>query len=740
MRKIRFLSGIAILGWTWSAVPVAAQQYQYPFQNPSLSVEERAANILSLMTLDEKIAALGSPVVERLKIPAYGTSEAIHQVVLNAGRGGGQAIATTSFSQVYGMGETWDPALIRRAGAVEGYEARYVTQSDKYKRNTSVLMGPTSDLARDPRWGRTDESYGEDAFLTGTMAVALVTGIQGDDPKYWQAASLLKHLFANSNETTRGSSSSDFDERLMREYYSVPFRMAFVDGGAKSFMAAYNAWNGIPMAVNPVIRDVVKKEWNAGWIITPDAGAMAHLVDLQHYSKTPLEAVVAAIKVGVGNLGGGLVRGRGGLTTAEVINQALKEKLVTEADIDAAIVGKYKTIVKLGVLDPPSMVPYTKIGTAGEPEPWMGQKHKAVARDVALESVVLLKNAENMLPLNRATLKSIAVVGPRAAAVAFDFYSGPTPVAISVLKGIQDKAGSAITVNTAADNIEDAVRAAKSSDVAVVVVGNDPMCGATNPGGAFNPDSSTKPCADPGEGREGRDREKLDLPPAQEDLIRQVRAANPKTVVVLVASFPFAINWEQQNVPAILHITHAAQEQGTAIADVLFGDYNPSGRLVQTWPKSLDQLPGMMDYNIRHGRTYMYFKGEPLYPFGYGLSYTSFQYSNVRLSSGKLKAGGSVTVSVDVRNTGKRAGDDVVQIYVQHPQSKVERPLKELKGFQRVTLKPNELKTVQIPVSAASLAWWNVQKHGWDVEREPVKIMVGRSSADLPLEKTVRVE
>jgi beta-glucosidase len=690
------------------------------------------------MSLDEKIAALGSPAVERLKIPAYGTSEAIHQVVIRAGRGGGQAIATTSFSQVYGMGETWDPALIRRAGAVEGYEARYATQNEKYKRNSFILMGPTSDLARDPRWGRNDESYGEDAFLTGTMAVALVKGIQGDDPNYWQAASLLKHLFANSNETTRAFSSSNFDERLMREYYSAPFRMAFVDGGAKSFMAAYNAWNGIPMVVNPVIRDVVKKEWNAGWIITPDAGAMSHLVNLNKYYKTPLEAIVGALKNGAGNQGGGMGRG-GGPTTAELVKQALDQKLLTEADLDGALIGKYKTIVKLGLLDPPALAPYTKIGMNGEAEPWNGEKHKAVAREIAHESVVLLKNANNLLPLNRASVKSIAVVGPRAAAVAWDFYSGATPYSISVLKGIQDKGGAAIKVNTA-DDMAGAVAAAKSSDVAVVVVGNDPMCGSASPAGAFNQDGSTKPCGDPGEGREGRDRESLELPPPQQDLIRQVYAANPQTIVVLSASFPFALNWEQQNVPAILHITHAAQEQGSAIADVLFGAYNPGGRTVQTWPKSLDQLPDMLDYNLRHGRTYMYFKGEPLFPFGYGLSYTTFQYSNERLSSAKLATDGTVTVSVEVKNTGNRAGDEVVQVYVQHLQSKVERPLKELKGFQRVALKAGESKTVQIPITAASLAYWNEQKHGWELEHDSVKIMVGRSSADLPLEKTISVE
>ena len=308
-----------------------------------------------------------------------------------------------------------------------------------------------------------------------------------------------------------------------------------------------------------------------------------------------------------------------------------------------------------------------------------------------------------------------------------------------MLNGVQDKAGSAFTVNTAEDNVEAAVRSANSSDVAVVVVGNDPMCGATSPAGAFSPDVSTKPRGDPGKGREGRDRESLELPPPQQDRIRQVFAANPKTVVVLIASFPFAINWEQQNVPAILHITHAAQEQGWRSPTCCSAITIPRARLVQTWPRSLDQLPDMADYNIRHGRSYMYFKGESLYPFGYGLSYTSFQYSNVRLSSAKLASNGTVTVTVDVRNTGKRAGDDVVQIYVQHLQSKVERPLKELKGFQRVTPKPNESKTVQIAISAASLAYWNEQKHGWEVKR-PVKIMVGRSSADLILDKTVTVE
>ena len=454
---------------------------------------------------------------------------------------------------------------------------------------------------------------------------------------------MLKHFFANSNETTRGGSSSDFDMRLMREYYSVPFRMVFLGAGAKSFMASYNAWNGVPMTVNPVLKDVVAKEWGANWIVSSDAGAMRNVVTLHKYLKTEEEATAAAIKVGLNQFL------RGG--SAESIKQALDDKLLTESDIDVAIKGKNKTILKLGLLDPPVMSPYLKLGAPGEPEPWNTEKDKSVARAAPRESVVLLKNAGSLLPLDRKRIKSIAVIGPRAAEVLSDLYTGPMPYTVNVLEGIRDKAGTRITVNYAANNDDGAaVNAAKSSDVAVVVVGNHPVCGADlkNVGQIFNPqDSSTKPCSVPGEGREGRDRLSIDLP--TEELVKQVYAVNPKTIVVLISSFPYAINWSQANVPAILHVTHAAQEQGTAIADVLFGNYNPGGRLVQTWPKSLDQLPPLEDYDLRHGRTYLYFQGEALYPFGYGLSYTTFAYSNLKLSAPTISKNGAIDVSVQVK-------------------------------------------------------------------------------------------
>jgi beta-glucosidase len=711
--------------------PLRAQT-QYPFQNPKLPIEQRVDNILSLMTLEEKTACLQTDsAVPRLHIPNAGWSEGLHGLV-RKGDFGTTAIPTTSFAEVIGMASTWDPELIRRAGAVQGYEARYIHQTAKYNSHVLVVWGPNADLVRDPRWGRNNESYGEDPFFTGTMSVAFIKGMQGDNPNYSQAAALLKHFLANSNETTRGKSSSDFDERLFREYYSAPFRMGFVEGGAKSFMAAYNAWNGIPMTVHPALKNVAVKEWGTDGIISSDALAVELMVLSHKYYKTTLEATAEAVKAGIGQLLVFIVN------VPKTIKEGLEKKLLTEGDIDAALRGKFRTVIRLGLLDPPEMVSYSSIGRAGEPEPWTTEKHKSVAREVARESVVLLKNAGGLLPLDRAAIKSIAVIGPHAGEVLMDLYGGRFPYAVTPLQGIREKAAPGTTVNFAASNENGAaVKAAKSSEVAIVVVGNHPTCGDTNPLTMFNLDVSSKPCADKGEGREGRDRELLDL--SQEELVKQVYAANPKTIVVLVSSFPYAINWSQQNVPAILHMAHAAQEQGTALAEVLFGDYNPGGRLNQTWPKSLDQLPPMMDYDIRHGRTYMYSQAEPLYPFGYGLSYTTFQYSRLRFSSARLPAKGAVTVSVDVKNTGGRRGDEVVQLYVQHLKSKVERPRKELKGFQRVTLGPGEQRTVQIPLKAEWLGWWNAKAGRFEVEQEPVSIVVGGSSADARLHKTIQV-
>jgi len=722
---------IVFLGHGFSGLAGAmAEKPTYAFRDPKLPIETRIDNLLSLMTLEEKIGCLGTNTgVPRLGVPNIGWSEGIHGVVQRETRNNHLPVTTTQFPQAKGLGESWDPELVRQAAGVEGYEARYITQTKKYDRQILELWGPQSDLARDPRWGRSEEVYGEDAFLNGTMAVAFSKGLEGEDPKYWQTSPLLKHFLANSNEDLRDRSSSDFDERLFWEYYSVPFRMAFQDGGAKAVMASYNAWNGKPMAINPILRSIVHGEWGID-VISSDGGAVRELMDPRHIFANQQEAVVACLKAGLNQF---LDR------YADETKAAVKAGEISEGEIDAALRGKFRIAIRLGLLDPPEMVPYTKIKDG--PEPWTAERDRAVSLKLALESVVLLKNENALLPLDKKAIKSIAVIGPLADVVRWDWYGGTPPYTVTPLAGIKAEAGPEVKVTYAASELGNAaVLVAKDADVAVVVIGNDPTCGPDMKQDWYpTPDGGgTLPCTVPSDGREGRDRESIDL--AQEQLVKQVWDVNRKTVVILVSSFPFAINWSEEHVPAILHMTHSSQDEGTALAQVLFGKYTPGGRLTETWPKSLDQLPPMMDYDIRDGKTYMYFKGEPLYPFGYGLSYTIFKYSNLRTSAARMAKDGTVTVSVDVTNTGARAGDAVVEMYVKHLGSKVERPREELKGFKRVGLAPGETKTVEIPLAAKALAWWDAKAQGFEVETEPVSVMIGNSSSDIELSETVSVE
>jgi beta-glucosidase len=726
------------------AAPALAQP-KYPFQDPALDPEKRIDNALSLLTLDEKIAGLGMSGVEssRLGIRKMAIGEALSGVVLggpmstllDAFPGASpelkmQPTPTTQFSQGVGFGRTWDPALVRKAGDVIGSEARYIFENGKNSKAFLVLLTPNADLARDPRWGRTQESYGEDPMLNGTLAAALIQGIQGGDPKHWQAASLVKHFLANSNEDGRYGSTSDFDVRLLREYYSMPFRMAFVEGGARSYMASYNAWNKVPMTVNPILRDITMKEWGVDGIICTDAGSLGNLVSQHKYYPDLKQAAAASIKAGI-NMYLAIFE-----NYKAAVKGALDDKLLSLAEIDAALRGSLRTGIRLGLLDAPGASPFAKL--KGAPDPVNSPAHNAIAKQVALESVVLLKNANSMLPLDRKALKSVAVIGPLADAVLPDFYGGVPPYTVTPLAAIKQQVGPGVTVTYAADDSNGlAVQAAQASDIAVVVVGNHPTCHRTPQQLIQGLITSTAACADASEGMEGSDRRSLTL--TQEELIQKIYKANPKTVVVLISSAPYAINWTEANVPAILHTSHNGQEEGSAIADVLFGDYNPAGRLVHTWVSSVDQLPPMMDYNIRHGRTYLYFNGKPLYPFGYGLSYTTFQYSRLRISAPRLRKRAEVEVVVDVTNTGTRDGDEVVQVYVRFAGSKVARPLKELAGFKRVSIPRGATRTVWVPLKGSALAYWDETRNAWSTETGPVQIFVGGSSADERLSTSIPV-
>jgi beta-glucosidase len=695
----------------------------YRFQDPHLPTEERITDLLAHMTIEEKISALSTnPSVPRLGVVGTGHVEGLHGLALG-GPGGWEGrnlpvIPTTQFPQARGLGQTWDPALIEQAAAVEGYETRYAY--GKYHRGGLVVRAPNADLSRDPRWGRSEESYGEDPFLVGTMATAFARGLQGNDQHYWQTASLLKHFLANSNEDGRDGSSSDFDTRLFHEYYSVPFRMAIEDGHANAFMASYNAWNKVPMTENPVLRNVVMKDWGFDGIICTDAGALTNMVKAHHTFQTLPEAAAAAIHAGINQFLDDY---------KQPVRDALAQKLITPEDIDRNLRGVYRVMIRLGMFEVNEQVPYAAIGFSNlaKGDPWNWEAHKVLARRITDESIVLLKNSGALLPIDSTKIKSIAVIGPLVDRVALDWYSGTPPYIVTPLEGLRARAGAAVKVTSSiGTDPADAAALAAKADVAVVIIGNHPTC-----------DAGWAKCPLPSDGKEAIDRKSLTL--EQESLAKAVFAANPKTVVVLQANFPFTTNWTEENVPAILQMTHNSEEQGNGLADVLFGDYNPAGRLTQTWVASMDQLPPMMDYNIRHGRTYLYLHQKPLYAFGYGLSYTTFAYSNLRFSSTKMDSNGEVTASVNVKNTGSRNGDEVVQMYVAYPGSSVERPLEELKGFERISLHAGESKTVSLRLTAKSIAYWKDEASGFVVEPGTLEVRIGSSSDNIKLRGTVNV-
>ncbi len=702
--------------------PMLAAPATLPFQNPDLPAETRITDLISRLTLEEKIDCLAHQAsVPRLGVKGSPHIEGYHGVAQGGPSNWGHRhpTPTTQFPQAYGLGSTWDPALLHLVAAQEALEARYLYQSPKYDRAGLIIRAPNIDLARDPRWGRTEEVYGEDPFHAGTLAAAFVQGLQGDDPRYWKTAALLKHFLANSHEDGRESSSSDFDDQLWREYYAKGFEMAVRQGGARALMAAYNAVNGTPAHVHPMLNTIVRDEWGLDGIICTDGGGL-HLLVKGHQAFPDLPTAAAAcLKAGINHF---LDRHQ------EAVTEAVQRGLITEVDLDRALRGLFRLSIRLGLLDPAERVPYSQIGAPGTPEPWALPETRALVRRVTQKSIVLLKNSAGLLPLDAGQLKSIAVVGPLANSVLSDWYSGTPPYTVSPREGLEAYVGSSADfgqgpkVNWVGDMGDTAMAMVRQSDVAIVCVGNHPEGNA-----------SWEIVSSPSEGKEAVDRKAIVLQPEQEDFLRRAYAANPRTIVVLICNFPYALPWAADHASTIVHLTHASQEQGHALADVLFGLVNPGGKLAQTWPKSLDQLPPMLDYDIRHGRTYQYFQGEPQYPFGYGLSYTTFALSALRTSAPTLAPGGEIQVSVELKNTGTRAGDEVVQLYVRHPGSKVPRPHRQLRGFQRVTLAAGASATVELPLRAADLAYWDIARHAWVLEAGPVELLVGTSSAERDL-------
>ncbi|MCA1948384.1 MAG: glycoside hydrolase family 3 C-terminal domain-containing protein [Armatimonadetes bacterium] len=683
-----------------------------PFRNPELPIERRLDDLLGRLTLDEKIRLFGrQPDLSRLGLRLTGHCEGIHGL----SQGGlanwvpKRQVPTTIFPQGYGLGETWDEDLLRRIGRAEGTEARYIYQSPEYRQGALILLTPNADLGRDPRWGRTEECYGEDPFLAARLTVAMVRGLQGDDPRRLLTASLMKHFLANSNEDDRERSSSNFDERLWREYYAYAFWKGATEGGAQAYMAAYNAWNGVPCHVHPMHREMVRKDWKFDGFVCTDGGGMRLLVEAHKAAATLEEAAAAVVRAGISRF----------LDNFEpALRGALARGLLSESDLNEGLRPFLRVQCRLGLLDPPGSGPYESILQG--PEPWTTQEHRALALEASRKSIVLLKN-DGLLPLDPKGLRTLAVVGRHSDEVLLDWYSGLPPYRVSPLRGIRERLGGDCRV-LHAEGGEEALKAAREADVVVAIVGNEPVGTA-----------GWAKVERPSEGKEGIDRRTLAL--EDEAFLRRLLEANPRTVVVLRSSFPYAIVWTQENAPAILHLAHNGQEEGTALARALFGDDNPAGRLTQTWVRSDADLPPMMDYDIRHGRTYRYFRGRPLYPFGFGLSYTRFDYGQLRAQV----RGGAIEAEVTVRNVGGRDGEEVAQLYASFPSSRVDRPHRQLVGFRRLPIRAGEAATVRLTVPLADLAFWSETERRWVVEGGAVRLFAGPDSATEATVAEVRV-
>ena len=695
---------------------------QNVFNNPAINEEQRLDDLIARMSLDEKVDALGNNTqVPRLGIQASGSVEGLHGIVLGGPTYGDRAnTPTTGFPQAYGLGETWDTDLLHRVATYISTENRYLFQNAKYRKSGLIMWTPNVDLGRDPRWGRTEECYGEDAFLTSRLAVAFIKGIQGDHPKYWRNASLMKHFLSNSNEYGRTFSSSNYSDKLFREYYAYPFYKGVTEGGSQALMTAYNAYNGTPCIMHPVLRNIVMKEWGLNGTLLTDGGAFRLLLsDHKRFDNDRAAAAAACLKAGITKFLD---------EYKDAVYEALHRKLISVEDIEKAIRENLRISLKLGLLDHAEDNPYAAIGVTDTIAPWSKPETKALVREATLKSVVLLKNKDHLLPLDRHKIKKIAVIGQRATEVLQDWYAGKPFYTVNVLDAIREEAGSDIEVRYVKTNRMDSARTVAAwADVAIVCVGNHPTC-----------DAGWEQAPVISEGKEAVDRQSLQLD--QEDLLLQSAQTKPNTIGVLISSFPYAINRANQTVPALLHLTQCSQELGHAVSDVIFGHYNPAGRLTQTWVKNITDLPHMMDYDITHGRTYMYFKEKPLYPFGYGLSYTRFNYSGTTLNDRVIERGDTLRVCFNLKNSGDMDGDEVVQLYVSARKHTDKDPIKQLKAFQRISLRKGETKKVELTVPYTELQVWDEKQNRFILPDKEMTLEIGASSSDIRLRTTFRTE
>jgi len=694
-------------------VPEQAVSQTSLYFDPTQPVENRIDDLISRMTLEEKAMALfhNAPANERLGIPAWGGwNQCLHGVWSKQ--------PTTLFPVSIAIAATWDTALVRTVADAISNEARAlynIGAAGPHGRHGLVYRGPVINISRDPRWGRIQECYGEDPFLTSRIGVAYVQGLQGNDPKYLKVASTLKHFAVNNQEQGRTSLSAQVLERMLYEYWLPHFKACVVEGRARSLMAAYNAINGTPCAVNKLLlTDILRGQWGFDGFVVSDLGGISHLMRDHRFTTKPEEAVAKTLLAGCDY---------DDEQYRDAIPAAVRAGLVSEEVVNRSLTRVLRVAFQLGVFDPPEMVPFSKIPASVIDSP----QHRELSLKTEREAIVLLSNKDGFLPFDKSKIKSVAVIGPAAERPEYGNYFGAAPSCVGPLEGVKNKLGASAEVLFATGcgileagnppDMEKAVEMARRADVVILCLGTNGKVEA-----------------------EGRDRQDIGLPPAQEQLLQAVCKANPKTVLVLLNAGPLSVRWAKDNAPAIIEAWYPGEEGGTAIADVLFGDYNPGGKLPYTVYESTNQLLPQTEYDITKGFTYMYFTGQPLFPFGHGMSYTEFRYGNLQVSPEQIPANGQVTVSVEVENVGRRAGDEVVQLYVHDVQCSIKRPIKELRGFERVSLRPGEKRTVTFTLKGEQLAFYDTEKHNFVVEPGVFDVLVGSSSEDIRCKERFEVD
>ena len=722
------------------------------WKDPSQPTDARVRDLVSRMTLEEKASQVmaNTPAIPRLGIPEYShRNECLHGVanVNNA----------TVFPQAIGMAATWDTPLIHQEADVIATEGRaehndYVAKHDG---NTGEHMGvnfysPNINIVRDPRWGRGQETYGEDPFLTSRMGVAFVRGLQGDDPKYIKALACAKHYAVHSGpESERHRFDSKPPERDLYETYLPAFEALVKEGHVGSAMGAYSSLNGVPCCADPfLLTDLLRKKWGFDGVVFSDGGAIGDIWAVHQYVPTPADAAAAAVKAGCdvssGGMGkrpdpdamdkpGHLNNGIKGGWAFSALPEAVAQGLITEKEVDVAVTRELTARFRLGLFDPASMVPWSNIGADQLDTP----EHQALSLKVAEESIVLLKN-DDLLPLNRNKLKRIAVIGPNAESVEAvqGNYSGSASHPVTLLAGLKQVAGANIEVTyergcplalkhneankPTPEMMAKAIDSAKAADIVVFVGGISPQLEAEE---KRNEDAI---------GFDTGDRTQIELPAVQEELLKALKETGKSVILVNCSGSAMAMPWETKNLPALLQAWYPGEKGGVAVAEVLFGDVNPAGRLPITFYNSTADLPPFEDYSMNN-RTYRYFSGKPLYAFGHGLSYTKFSYSNPNLNGKSFESDDTLKLSFELKNTGSMDGDEVAQVYFRHVKSAVSQPNQALCGFARVHVVKGGATTVSLNIPAERFRYWDITKKTYAVEQGKYELLIGGASDDIRL-------